>query len=244
MSGDADSQAAGLVGVLARSRELGFLGPGPLDEQIAHSRAFGELVGEFVMRGPSVSAPLLHQAGTPGRSGDGFPGRFLDLGAGGGLPGLVLLEAWPEATALLVDAQEKRCRFLAEALAELGWEHRAEVRCGRAEALARNADLRGSFSLVVARGFGPPPVTAECAVGFLSSPGTLAVTEPPEPLEPPVPPGVPRERWPADGLAQLGFAPAVLLRSGQAGAACLEIAQIPAERWPRRDGVPGKRPLW
>ena len=44
MSGDADSQATGLVGVLARSRELGFLGPGPLAEQIGHSRAFGELV--------------------------------------------------------------------------------------------------------------------------------------------------------------------------------------------------------
>src|SRR3954447_18186833 len=118
MSGDADSQAAGLVGVLARARELGFLGPGPLDEQLDHSRAFGELVRE-----------ALGSENTEGVA------RFLDLGAGGGLPGLVLLAEWPSATAVLVDAQEKRCRFLGEAVAELGWERRVEIRCGRAEML-------------------------------------------------------------------------------------------------------------
>ena len=228
MSGDADSQAAGLVGVLARSRELGFLGPGPLDEQIAHSQAFGKLVGDFVNRGGSLPSPL----------DDSYPGRFLDLGAGGGLPGLVLLAQWPTSTAVLVDAQEKRCRFLAEAVADLGWEHRAEVRCGRAEVLARDPELRGTFGLVVARGFGPPPVTAECSVGFLSPAGTLAVTEPPETT------GSSNDRWPTSGLAELGFGPPELLRSVQAGAACIQAAQIAEERWPRRDGVPGKRPLW
>jgi len=228
MSGDADSQAAGLVGVLARSREVGFLGPGPLDEQIAHSQAFGKLVGEFVNRGASLPAPLA----------DSYRGRFLDLGAGGGLPGLVLLAQWPDSTAVLVDAQEKRCRFLAEAVGDLGWKDRAEVRWGRAEALARDPELRGAFGLVVARGFGPPPVTAECSVGFLSPAGTLAVTEPPKTT------GSPSDRWPPGGLAELGFAPAVFLRSVQAGAACLKNMQIVEERWPRRDGVPGKRPLW
>jgi len=228
MSGDADSQAAGLVGVLARSRELGFLGPGPLEEQIAHSQAFGKLVGEFVNRGESL----------PSSPTDSYRGRFLDLGAGGGLPGLVLLSQWPDSTAVLVDAQEKRCRFLSEAVAALGWVDRAQVRCGRAEALARDPELRGAFGLVVARGFGPPPATAECAVGFLSPAGTLGVTEPPETAD------SPSARWPAGGLAELGFAPAVLLRSLQAGAACLKTVQIAEERWPRRDGVPGKRPLW
>jgi len=231
MSGDADSQAAGLVGVLARSRELGFLGPGPLDEQIAHSQSFGKLVGEFVDRGESLPS-------SPSSPADSYRGRFLDLGAGGGLPGLVLLAQWPDSTAVLVDAQEKRCRFLAEAVADLGWEDRAQVRCGRAEALARDPELRGAFGLVVARGFGPPPVTAECGVGFLSPAGMLAVTEPPETADPS------NDRWPAGGLAELGFAPAVLLRSLQAGAACLKTVEIAGERWPRRDGVPGKRPLW
>jgi len=223
MSGDADSQAVGLVGVLARSRELGFLGPGPLAEQIGHSRAFGELVREALGSGMPEAA-----------------GHFLDLGAGGGLPGLVLLDEWPSATAVLVDAQEKRCRFLSESVAELGWEHRAEVRCGRAEVLARDPELRARFGLVVARGFGPPAVTAECAVGFLSPGGMLAVTEPPS--GPTTEIGA--ERWPEEGVRQVGFGPAMRLRSPLAGAACLIVGENTENRWPRRDGVPGKRPLW
>jgi 16S rRNA (guanine527-N7)-methyltransferase len=215
MSGDADSQATGLVGVLARSRDLGFLGPGPLEQQLEHSRAFARLVEDH-LGGPPV--------------------RFLDLGAGGGLPGLVLLERWPASTAVLVDAQERRCRFLIDEIAALGWESRAEARWGRAEALAREPGLRASFGLVVARGFGPPAVTAECAVGFLAPGGVLAVTEPPE--------GSGEARWPADGVGQLGFLPATVLRAEHAGAACLELPAAAQDRWPRRDGVPGKRPLW
>jgi 16S rRNA (guanine527-N7)-methyltransferase len=223
MSGDADSQATGLVGVLARSRELGFLGPGPLAEQIGHSRAFGELVRQALGLGELEEVE-----------------HFLDLGAGGGLPGLVLLDEWPSATAVLIDAQERRCRFLAESLTELGWQHRAEVRCGRAEVLGREPGLRGRFGLVVARGFGPPAVTAECAVGFLSPGGLLAVTEPP--TEPRA--GASSERWPQDGLRQLGFGSPTRFRSPLAGAACLKIDEPAENRWPRRDGVPGKRPLW
>ena len=223
MSGDADSQATGLVGVLARSRELGFLGPGPLAEQIGHSRAFGELVREAL-----------------GAGGQDEVERFLDLGAGGGLPGLVLLDEWPSATAVLIDAQERRCRFLTESLAELGWGHRVEVRCGRAEVLGRDPGLRGGFGLVVARGFGPPAVTAECAVGFLSPGGRLAVSEPPNDSTA----GEGPERWPEDGLRRLGFGAAMRFRSPLAGVACLNLEEPAENRWPRRDGVPGKRPLW
>jgi 16S rRNA (guanine527-N7)-methyltransferase len=231
MSGDADSQATGLVGVLSRSRDLGFLGPGPLDQQLEHSRVFGNLVQGFL---------------------DEPPARFLDLGAGGGLPGLVLLDLWPQSTGVLVDAQEKRCRFLLDAIASLGWESRAEVRCGRAEVLARQPDLRGRFGLVVARGFGPPAVTAECAVGFLSPSAapTAAPSAAPSAVlavtEPPVAVGIPGSdaRWPAESVRELGFLPATVLRAEHAGAACLRLPTDPDHRWPRRDGVPGKRPLW
>lgn len=219
MSGDADSQAAGLVGVLSRSRDFGFLGPGDVGEQIEHSRSFGHLVEGFLGARPT---------------------SFLDLGAGGGLPGLVLLAEWPDASAVLVDAQEKRCRFLVQAIEDLGWGSRARVRCGRAEVVARDPELRAGFGLVVARGFGPPPTTAECGVGFLSPGGCLAVTEPPRKD------GAVSEssRWPADGLASLGFGAPRFLRSETAGAACLVLPEIAEDRWPRRDGVPGKRPLW
>jgi 16S rRNA (guanine527-N7)-methyltransferase len=205
---------AQLLEVLERSRAAGHLGPGPVDRQLAHSAALARLLAPFA-------------------------GNFLDLGAGGGLPGLALVQAWPESTAVFVDAQIRRCSFLEEAVRDLGLESRVTVRCGRAERLARDPDLRGQFALVVARGFGPPPVTAECAVGFLEVGGRLAVTEPP-----PEQGSLDQTRWPAEGLAQLGLSLDEVRRGAKVGAAILELRSELMDRWPRRDGVPGKRPLW
>ncbi|MCI4354384.1 MAG: class I SAM-dependent methyltransferase, partial [Thermoplasmata archaeon] len=144
-----------LLTVLERARALGFLGPGPVERQVTHAEDLAALIGPFA-------------------------GSFLDLGSGGGIPGLVLAQRWPTARGTLLDAHGKRCSFLREALGDLSLEPRIGVVCGRAERLARDAALRGGFELVVARSFGAPAVTAECAVGFLLSGGRLVVTEPPE----------------------------------------------------------------
>jgi 16S rRNA (guanine527-N7)-methyltransferase len=199
--------------VLETARELGFLGPGPVQAHVDHALILAGLIG------------------TP-------PPRFLDLGSGGGVPGLVLADQWSGADAVLADAGERRCAFLEEAIVVLGLAGRVSVRCGRAEDLARDPTLRATFPLVVARGFGAPPVVAECSVGFLSPGSQLVVTEPPvgdDPLE---------VRWPPDSLRDLGFAPARALRSGEVGAVALETTGPPGDRWPRRVGVPRKRPLW
>ena len=128
-------------------------------------------------------------------------------------------------------------RLMDMAAARLGLRDRVEVACGRAEVLARDDHLRGRFDLVVARSFGPPPVTAECAVGFLRGGGTLVVTEPPrsDPAE---------DRWPSAGLAELGLGPPTWIRCGDTGAVRIIAEDDPHERWPRREGVPAKRPLW
>jgi 16S rRNA (guanine527-N7)-methyltransferase len=198
--------------VLARGRDRGFLGPGAVDVHIRHAEGFAELVG------PAE--------------------RFLDLGSGGGVPGLVLARCWPDASGVLLDAGERRCEFLEGATVSLRVEHRVSVVCGRAEDLARDPGLRGGFPLVVARGFGPPAVAAECGVGFLAPGGRLAVTEPPQgagPLE---------RRWPAAGLAELGLLGPDVRRAGEVGAVVLTATGRADERWPRRVGVPHKRPLW
>jgi 16S rRNA (guanine527-N7)-methyltransferase len=148
----------------------------------------------------------------------------------------VLLDEWPSARAVLVDAQRRRCEFLARALATLDLSSRADVECGRAEVLARDDRLRGRFDLVVARSFGPPAATAECAVGFLGPGGELVVTEPPD--------AEGLARWDVAGLASLGFAAPVSIRAGDTGAVRVELLAEVDDRWPRRDGVPGKRPLW
>jgi 16S rRNA (guanine527-N7)-methyltransferase len=206
-----DREPERLVEVLEESRRLGLLGPGPVTRQLHHARDLAAAVGPFA-------------------------GKLLDLGSGGGLPGLVLFDLWSEASGVLLDAQRRRCEFLQRAVSSLDLASRVEVRCGRAEVLARAPELRAGFDLVTARSFGPPAVTAECAVGFLRAGGALVVTEPPD--------SEVETRWDTAGLAALGFVPPESLREGATGAARLRLPGAVDDRWPRRDGVPAKRPLW
>lgn len=208
---DAPPDDATLIRVLERSRELGFLGPGPVEFHVEHARTFVGLV-------------------SAGR-------RVLDLGSGGGLPGLVLLRACPQLELLvLLDAMERRGEFLRWAVDELGAPSTVEVVTSRAETAARTEDLRGQFDTVVARSFGRPAVTAECSVGFLEGPGArLLVSEPPEPDA---------GRWPAAGLTRLGLR-AERRHEGAGGTIQeLVLAEDVLDTWPRRDGLPAKRPLF
>ncbi len=64
----------------------------------------------------------------------GAAARVLDVGSGGGLPGMVLAIAAPQAGVTLVDAVQKKCAFLTQAQLELGLGN-VEVVHGRVEAL-------------------------------------------------------------------------------------------------------------
>ncbi|MDE3085625.1 MAG: class I SAM-dependent methyltransferase [Acidobacteriota bacterium] len=186
------------------------------------------------------------------------PESFVDLGTGAGIPGLVLAARWKEARALLLDANEARIGSLRTLLDTLGWGERVEVARARAEVLGRDPHARGRFALAVARGFGAPPVAAECGAALLRPGGLLVVSEPPfEPApgaqeaggataepEPSWGPGAwDTTRWPTEGLAQLGLEP-VRWHHGRFGYQLLRQATPCPERFPRREGVPGKRPLW
>jgi 16S rRNA (guanine527-N7)-methyltransferase len=205
----------GLLAVLERSRSLGFLGPGSVRVQVEHAQGF---------------------AGGPEGTPQAPASRFVDLGSGGGLPGLVLADLWPESSGVLLDAAARRCEFLAEAVRELGWDDRIQVVRARAEDAGRQADLRAASDLVVARGFGPPAVTAECAAPLLAEGGRLTVSEPPEP--PPDPP-----RWPPEGLAELGLALGPEWHVPFHYRSFVQAQRCP-DRYPRRVGVPAKRPLF
>ena len=88
---------------------------------------------------------------------------------------------------------------------------------------------------MVTRSFGAPAVTPECAAGFLRSPGgRLLVSEPPDD----------EQRWPEEGLSALSLRLAER-RSGDGWTVqVLELVGELDERYPRRTGVPGKRPLF
>lgn len=201
---------ARLMSVLERSRTLGFLGPGPLMFHVEHALDFlvaGELRGDV-----------------------------LDLGCGGGVPGLVLALERPSLRFTLLDAMERRCRFLRSAVEELELTGRVDVLCGRAEELAREPGRRGVYGTVVARSFGPPAVTAECGVGFLQGAGSRMLVS-----EPPASTG---DRWPPEGLAALQLHRGPLLTGEVASVQVLELQGPVSERFPRRTGVPAKRPLF
>ena len=181
--------------------------------------------------GPGPVLPHLEHALGFGRA----EGACLDLGSGAGLPGLPLALAWPDSRWTLVDAGRRRVEFLVTAVEALGLGPRVSVVEGRAEELARRDGLRGRFDLVVARGFASPAVTAECAAGFLLVGGRLVVSEPP---------GGRPDRWPPAGLAMLGLEPAEAFEAAGASYQVLRQAAPCADRFPRRVGVPAKRPLF
>jgi 16S rRNA (guanine527-N7)-methyltransferase len=143
-----------LLTVLERARTVGFLGPGPLRVHIEHARRY--------------EARLASSAR-----------HLIDLGSGGGLPGLPLLLARPDMTGVLLDAAAKRTAFLVWASVELGIADRVEVVTARAEVAAHQGELRGAFDVAVCRGFGPPAITLECSAGYVAEGGQVLISEPP-----------------------------------------------------------------
>jgi 16S rRNA (guanine527-N7)-methyltransferase len=206
-----------LVRVLETARELGFLGPGPVDDHLERSLAF---VHAWRSLRPEV------------------PATMLDMGSGGGVPGLILAEVWTATPVLLLDGSERRVAFLHEAISVLHHgsghgETRVRALAQRAEDAARSS-LRGGYDLVTARGFAAPAVTAECGAPLLAPDGLLLVSEPPG--------GAP-DRWPTTPLADLGLRTGGLVTDPAAIQILVRTADVP-DRYPRRVGIPAKRPLW
>ena len=164
-------------------------------------------------------------------------GHIADLGSGSGLPALVLSQALPSSTWTLMESNRRRCSFLREAATTLGIEERVVILEGRVEDAARSREYRSSFDAVTARGFGRPAVVAECAAGLLRVGGRLVVSEPPPSDESAQSQG----RWPADGLLKLGLAGSA---SPDPFIALMTQAEPCPERYPRRPGIPAKRPLF
>jgi len=205
MTADGRTAQVVLQDVLLDAQRLGFLGPGPVAEHVTHARRLLAVLPDH--------------------------GRSVDLGTGGGVPGLVLALLTPGLQWTLVESQRRRSAWLHEAVQRLSLQDRVEVLAERAELVGRGP-LRGVAAVVTARSFAAPGITAECAAPLLAVGGHLWVAEPPEPV-----PG----RWPEAGLAQLGLAPAPVAVPSWKGFVATRACP---ERYPRRVGIPAKRPLF
>ena len=152
---------------LVESQRLGFLGDRPIDEVVAHARSFVRPLAEV-------------------------GGSVIDLGSGGGIPGLVVAHDRPDLRVVLVDRRAKRTDFLRRIVSRLGWSDRVEVlNDDVAHVIQRSPD---AFDAAVARGFGPPDVTLRAGSGLVCVGGRIVISEPPS-----------GDRWPGELLGDLGL---------------------------------------
>lgn len=96
--------------------------------------------------------------------------RLLDVGSGGGLPGIVIAIVRPEFEVHLLEATMKKAEFLASVATDLGL--RVVIHNGRAEELART-DLAGSFEVVTARAVARLSRLVPLCAPFLAPEGRL-----------------------------------------------------------------------
>lgn len=125
-----------------------------------------------------------------------FSGHVVDLGSGAGLPGLILADAHPDTTWLLVERRTSRADLLRRAVRRLELTDRVEV-SGEDAKIVGWSSVRGSADWVTARSFGPPGLVAEMAAPLLRSGGFLVVSEPHDTTI--------EARWPTEPLSGCGL---------------------------------------
>lgn len=206
-----------VLGILTEARTLGFLGPGPIDRHVSHARVFREAVEELLggRRAGEVQA--------------------LDLGSGGGVPGLLLACWFPDVRWVLLDVHRRRTSFLTRAVAELGWTGRVTVVRREAAEAGRDPQFRGRCAVVTARSFACPARTAECGAAFLDEEGRLLVADPPDATA---------ERWPLTRLATLGLQDQGLRRLAAGSVRVIRRAEPLDDRFPRPRRKMEQHPLW
>ena len=175
-----------LVEALTEAQHLGFLGARPITEVIEHARAFVDALNEF----PADA-------------------RVIDLGSGGGVPGLVIAAERPDLHVTLLDRRTKRTDFLERSVRRLGWTERVSVMATDVATLRPDP----LFDAAVARGFGPPAETLVVAARLVRVGGLVVISEPPT-----------GDRWERDLLTRAGVERvtaavgrvAVFIRGGEA----------------------------
>jgi 16S rRNA (guanine527-N7)-methyltransferase len=104
--------------------------------------------------------------------------RVLDVGTGGGFPGIPLRILRPGVRLDLVDATRNKCRFLEECVGRLGWED-ARVHWCRIETPADSLRERGPFELILARAVGREDLIRRALSGLLAETGSAWAFAPP-----------------------------------------------------------------
>jgi len=166
--------------------------------------------------------------------------RLIDVGSGAGMPGLPLKILFPDIRLTLLEATAKKAVFLNHLKDKLKLNN-AEIITGRAEEIAHLDEYREGFDIVLARAVAPLPALAELSLPFLKLGGSFIAQKKG---------AIEREIHRASkAIENLGGS----LR----GVVAIDLEEFPDERrlvviekisptppkYPRRPGIPAKRPL-
>ncbi|MDW7650884.1 MAG: 16S rRNA (guanine(527)-N(7))-methyltransferase RsmG [Bacillota bacterium] len=167
-------------------------------------------------------------------------GAMLDVGSGAGFPGLPLKIASPQTALTLLDSSEKRVTFLNETANMLQLTD-VTVLHGRAEDYGRKDEYREQFPLVVSRAVARLNVLVELCLPFVRTGGHFVAYKGPE--------GIEESRDAAYALQELNSSVVTVIPyslPAEMGERTLLVVRkngpIP-QKYPRKAGIPGKRPL-
>jgi 16S rRNA (guanine527-N7)-methyltransferase len=166
--------------------------------------------------------------------------NIIDIGAGGGFPGVPLIIAFPGWKLCSVDSINKKMGFIRLLADKLGITDRVEALTKRAEELAKTPEKREKFDIVIARAVGRLNLLAEYCLPFVREGGYFVAY---------------KAKLAEEELAEAGNALSILggkhietrnyvLPGGEERSLVLirKIAST-SDRYPRNTGIPAKRPL-
>jgi 16S rRNA (guanine527-N7)-methyltransferase len=163
--------------------------------------------------------------------------RVVDVGSGGGLPGLPLKIARPDLAVTLIEADQSKAAFLVQACASLGLRN-VDVVARRAEEVGRDPEYRENFDLAVARALAPMPVLAELCLPLVRVGGRLlAQKTEQEDLD------AARHAIETLGGSLVGSAAAPSGARRRGTVVVVEKVRPTPDVYPRRPGVPSRKPL-
>ena len=163
--------------------------------------------------------------------------KVVDVGSGGGLPGLPLKIVRPDLELTLIEADQDKAAFLVQACATLGLEG-VEVVARRAEEAGHDPRLREAFDVAVARALAPMPVLTELCLGLVRVGGRLLAQK--TESEGTSAAGA-RDRDHGGSLRVVHASPSGARRAGTV--VVIEKVRPTPAAYPRRPGVPNRKPL-
>ena len=166
--------------------------------------------------------------------------RIVDVGSGAGFPGIPLKIAFPSARVTLIESTGKKAAFLSHLTHALRLED-VDVRTGRAEALAHDPELRESFDCVVSRAVAGMAALVELTLPFCRV-GGIVVTHKKLDTRDELRRAQRAIETMGGGLKEVTEVNPEILGGARRLVVLDKLSPTP-DRYPRRSGMPAKRPL-